>query len=88
MKRGRCLFLHAEIVSGERDSAHPSLRLTETQSPCNREGAQGSSGGTALALLVARPARPPGEAHVRSVGSYAGQLSAAVGVVPLHARTR
>ena len=39
-------------------------------------------------MLEARPARLPVEAHVEKCGSCAGQLSAVVGVVPLHARTR
>ena len=44
--------------------------------------------GKARALLVARAARPPVEAHNKQCGSCAGQFSPVVGVALLHARTR
>ena len=71
------------------DSEPTSLRLIGTylRSLCAGDKHRESLGKTFTAL-VARPARLPVEAHGEKCGSCARQLSAVLGVVPLHTRTR
>ena len=73
-------FGNSDLPSSSANWDHLRLALE-----CRR-GAQSKSG-KALAMMVARSARLPAEAHVEKCGSCAGQLSAVVGVIPLHART-